>query len=491
MTTFPLESILDWLIKSTLCLLVLLGVYRLWLENQPMHRLKRAYLLGTLLLSLAGPFVSLQVPTRWLSLLKPVQLVEKQVLIANEADGGSNVKGLSTSPGRNVPTANVPEPTSSIPYWLWLYGAVTTLMLARFIRNLYVLLRQVWTNLIEPYYGATLVKLPGNALPYTFLHYLFISSDAYERGKIEAELLDHELAHIQQRHSLDVLLVEIVLCFCWFNPLVFWLKRAMQRNHEFLADEAVNQTYLNVPGYQHLLLSKVASASPKLSLTSTLTFDTTKQRLLMMTKQTSPARTWLAGASTSLLFLVLTVLLTGTAPAQQTPVTSTSKRVIDQPQLTETQLLEENLTVAEMEKRFGLKPVIMGWSDKRTKREKVLFKDLTQEEKAQVVYIAPDSRKTPTEEQWAAFKNPKQYGVWIDSKRRRDSPFSKYKRTDIVTYWYSFVHKNARQPEGYLYQLELYTEAGYQQTLQERREHPLLVLETKEMQERRKARMAK
>jgi len=487
MTTYPLE----WLVESSLCLLVLLGVYRFCLENQPMHRLKRIYLLGTLLLSLAGPFVSLQVPTGWLSLLLPIQLVEKQVLIANKADEGSNVNGLSPSPDRNVPTNNAPEPTLSVPNWLWLYGAVTTLMLARFARNLFVLLRQVWTNPTESYYGATLVKLPGNALPYTFLHYLFVSGEAYEREAIEAELFDHELAHIRQWHSLDVLLVEIVLCFGWFNPLVFWLKRAMQHNHEYLADEAVNQAYLNVPGYQHLLLNKLTTASPSLSLTSALTFNTTKQRLLMMTKQTTTTRTGLTACSTAMLFLILTVLLTGTAPAQQTPVTSTSKRVIDQPQLTETQLLEENLTVAEMEKRFGLKPVIMGWSDKRTKREKVLFKDLTQEEKAQVVYIAPDSRKTPTEEQWAAFKNPKQYGVWIDSKRRRDSPFSKYKRTDIVTYWYSFVHKNARQPEGYLYQLELYTEAGYQQTLQERREHPLLVLETKEMQERRKARMAK
>jgi bla regulator protein blaR1 len=210
-----------------------------------------------------------------------------------------------------------------------------------------------------------------------------------------------------------------------------------------------------------------------------------------MTKQTSTARTWLTASSTALLFLVLTVALTGTAPAQQKPGAPAPNKVSDQSQLTEKQLLEENLTVTEMEKRFGDKPVTMGWSDKRTKRKEMLFKDLTQEEKAQVVYIAPDSRKTPTEAQWAAFKNPKQYGVWIDSKRRRDNPFSKYKRTDIVTYWHSFVHKNARQPEGYLYQLELYTEAGYQQTLQERREHPLLVLTTKEMRERRQARMGK
>ncbi|WP_375446581.1 M56 family metallopeptidase [uncultured Fibrella sp.] len=481
-----------YLLKSVLCMLVLLGVYRFWLEQEPMHRLKRLYLLGTLLLSLAGPFLSLRLPWGWLSFPSPVQLVEKQVAVVNEEGASVTDEAVAFPQTGNGPASEIPAATvPRMPYWLWLYGAITAMLLLRFARNLYVLVRQIRTSPTEPYYEATLVKLPVNGLPYTFLHYLFVSAEAYDRGEIEAELVDHELAHIRQRHSLDVLLVEIVLCFCWFNPLLVWLRGAIQRNHEFLADQVVNETYLNVPGYQHLLLSKVAAASPKLSLTSPLPFQTTKQRLLMMTKQTSTARTWLAGCSTALFFAVLTMLLTSTAPAQQTPVGSIPKVEIVQPSLTEKQLLDQSLTVSEMEKRFGLKPVKMGWGGKNANGNDVLFKDLTPEQKARVVYIAPDARKTPTEAQWLAFKNPKKYGVWIDSKRRRDNPLSKYKRTDIVTYWSSFVYKNARQPEGYLYQLELYTEAGYQQTLKEWREQPLLVLETKEMREKRQARTAK
>ncbi|NID09678.1 M56 family metallopeptidase [Fibrivirga algicola] len=482
MTTFPLESILDWLIKSTLCLLVLLGVYRLWLENQPMHRLKRAYLLGTLLLSLAGPFVSLQVPTGWLSLLKPVQLVEKQVLIANEADDGSNVKGLSTSPGRNVPTINVPEPTSSVPYWLWPYGAVTTLMLARFIRNLYVLLRQVWTSPAEPYYGATLVKLPGNALPYTFLHYLFVSSDAYERGEIEAELLDHELAHIQQRHSLDVLLVEIVLCFCWFNPLVFWLKRAMQRNHEFLADEAVNQTYLNVPGYQHLLLSKVASASPKLSLTSTLTFDTTKQRLLMMTKQTSPARAWLAGGSTVVFFVALTIVLTGAAPAQPPIFPLKSEIAYRKP--------VPLLSVVELESRFG-NVLVNATSRELGIGQKVLFKDLTPEQKTRVIHLEGRLPGTFTEEEFNALKNAKRYSIWVDGKRVRHFERTTLQATDIVTYNIIRAYKSNRRPTAFHYKVDLLTDSAANAYAKELQASPRLLLLTAEQMEKQQARAAK
>lgn len=479
-----------YLLESGLSLLVLLGVYKLCLQHQPMHQLKRLYLLGTLMLSFAGPLVSMQVPTGWTPLLSATQLHDGQLYKVGVLRGASALDEPS-SLAVNVPALDIPESTEPTPYWLWLYGSITALMLLRFARNLYVLTSQIWTNPTEPFYGATLVKLPGKGLPYTFLHYLFVSADAYDRGEIEDELLDHELSHIRQRHSLDVLLVEMVLCFCWFNPLIFWLKRAIQCNHEFLADQAVNETYLNVPSYQQLLISKLTVSSPKLSLTSTLTFQTTKQRLLMMTKQTSPARTWLVGCSTALLFALLTLLLSGTAPAQQTPAAPASKMGSDQLPLTEKQLLEEQLTVNEMERRFNNKLVNMGWGERRREnKDKVLFKDLTPEQKTRVSYIAPDPRNTPTEAQWTAFKNPKKYGVWVDSKRRRDDPFLKYKRTDIVTYWYSFVHKNARQPEGYLYQLELYTEAGYQQALQEWREHPLLLLQTKEMRERRRQRMS-
>lgn len=212
----------------------------------------------------------------------------------------------------------------------------------------------------------------------------------------------------------------------------------------------------------------------------------------MMTKQTSSARTCLAGCSTVVLFASLTLLLAGAAPAQQLPAVSGSKAVDNQPVLTEAQLLERSPSVAEMEQRFGSKVVLIRTELRReVGKDKVVFKDLTPEQKMRVIYIAPGKRKPPTEAQWADFSNAKKYGVWVDSKRRRDDPFSKIKRTDIVAYSYSFVHKNARQPEGYLYQLSLETEAGYQKDIQVRRENPILVLETKERADMYRAKQGK
>ncbi|MEZ0484578.1 M56 family metallopeptidase [Fibrella aquatica] len=472
---------ITYLLESSLSLLVLLGVYRLCLENEPMHQLKRAYLLGTLLLSLAGPLVSISLPAGWLVFQPSVQLIDKRLSSDNVDYKTADIVPLVVR--GNVPASNVPEPDVPAPYWLWVYGAVTALMLARFARNLFVLFRKTWVNPTESYYGATLVKLPVNALPYTFLHYLFVSADAYDRGEIEAELFEHELAHIRQRHSLDVLLVEIVLCFSWFNPLLFWLKGAMQCNHECLADEAVNHTYLNVPAYQQLLLSKLTTSLLTPSLASSLTFNTTKQRLLMMTKHTSTARTWLTASSTALFFLVLTVALTGAAPAQPPIFPLKSETTPPSPR--------PLLSAAEIESRFGEVVVNRTATGETDIERKIMFKDLTPEQKTRVIYLEGRLPSVFSEEEFEALKNARQYSVWVDGKRVRHFDHTTLQASDIVTYNIRRLYRNDHQPDLFHYQVDLLTDSAAKAHAMELQAKPTLLLLTQEQMERRQARMGK
>jgi bla regulator protein BlaR1 len=74
--------------------------------------------------------------------------------------------------------------------------------------------------------------------------------------------------------------------FFWFNPFLPFYKKAIQLNHEFLADEAVTNECHNVAAYQHLLINK-ANKQPISSLTSPLNYLITKKRLIMMTKTRS------------------------------------------------------------------------------------------------------------------------------------------------------------------------------------------------------------
>lgn len=445
-----------YLLKSGFCLLVSLGFYKLVLEPEKMHRFNRVYLLVSLAFSFLAPLVSIKLGPELVPFTEalPVQYVRQ---------------GLET--GLNQ-TVGLPTDRWEITDLFWLtYWLIATLLLVRFGRNLHVLFRQISRHATEPLGAATLVLLPENGLPYTFLNYLFVDRTAYESRAIEQELFTHELAHIRQRHSLDILLIEGLICFFWFNPLLIWFRQAIQLNHEFLADEAVTNQNPNVVHYQYLLLSKLTSTAP-VFLTSTLTFQTTKQRFAMMTKQTSRAKMGLAASSAILLLLGISVAVSTQTVAQVAPATKPNQ-VQSKPA---SQRLPK-LDVAEMEQRFGDKLVSIHSKKNGPKPTHKRFSDLTADEKKRVIYLAPESRKTPTEAEFEAWKNPKKYGIWVNEKRTRNFANTSLKAADIVAFSGSYVHKNARQPEGYLYQMELSTQEGYDAYIKRRTEEPLLFLQ--------------
>ena len=84
--------------------------------------------------------------------------------------------------------------------------------------------------------------------PFSFFPYAVISSKEFETGEY-SDILDHEFAHIRQGHTFDLLLSEIFIAFQWFNPFVWFIKRSVLLNHEFLADH-VSITNRSAKEYQ-------------------------------------------------------------------------------------------------------------------------------------------------------------------------------------------------------------------------------------------------
>jgi hypothetical protein len=131
-----------------------------------------------------------------------------------------------------------------------------------------------------------LILVEEKTLPHTFLSSIFINFEDYNNRNIEDELYTHELVHVNQKHTLDILFIEFLKVIFWFNPLLIFYKKAIQLNHEFLADEEIVKTYNNVPFYQNLLLQK-GSGNKTIYLASNMNYSVTKKRLIMMTKSTS------------------------------------------------------------------------------------------------------------------------------------------------------------------------------------------------------------
>lgn len=255
---------IDFLIKSTVSLAILLLVYRLLLEREKMHRFNRFYLLFSLVFSLIVPFITL--PAYSSAITGSLPVMELSTLTINNDTGSTK---------------------DYLPALLWsIYSIITLILATRFALHIYNFIKQVSNNETVQYKQATIVLLNKKLLPHTFLHYIFLNKEDYKNRTIEAELYTHELTHVKQRHTLDILFIELLKTILWFNPLLYFYKKAIQLNHEFLADESVIKKAEDTKLYQNLLLTK-ATGYITVQLASNLNFSITKKRLIMMTKTTN------------------------------------------------------------------------------------------------------------------------------------------------------------------------------------------------------------
>ncbi|QSB27023.1 M56 family metallopeptidase [Flavobacterium sp. CLA17] len=293
----------DFLIKSTIALCVLLGAYYLLLEKEKFHQFNRFFLLGSLVISFVLPFVT-------------IEIIKEVADVAN-----TNV----VVPGKI--TANIVAEKTSIYVILgwFLYGIVTTVLFFRFVNNLYKLIKKTKSGVTLKHQKATLVLLKEQTLPYTFLNTIFINEEEFQNNKIETELFTHELIHVNQKHSLDVLLIEIIKTVFWFHPIFIFYKKSIQLNHEFLADEKVVKSHNNVSFYQNLLLAK-ANHNPIYYLASNLNYSVTKKRLIMMTTTTSASRGFFKKTILLPLLTGLVYFLCTKTVAQEAKIKSTSNK---------------------------------------------------------------------------------------------------------------------------------------------------------------------
>ena len=287
---------IEFLIKSAISMGVLLGIYHLFLEREKMHRFNRFYLLFSIAFSLVLPLIIIPI------------YVEAEIVPEIM---------YSTLPSISNDNTHIVNPINYTTIVIWLlYGLVTSLLLLRFAWNILSFKRKVGSGEIIALDSAKLVLVDENTLPYTFLNYIFVNKQDYEERTIEDELFTHELTHVKQKHTLDILFIEILKAVFWFNPLLYLYGRSIRLNHEFLADENVVEETQNVISYQNILLQKTSGFTPVFA--SNLNFSLTKKRLLMMTKTTSRTKALLLQTAIApILITLLTLLCTEEVIAQQ------------------------------------------------------------------------------------------------------------------------------------------------------------------------------
>jgi len=306
--------------------------------------------------------------------------------------------------------------------------------------------------------------------PFRFLKYIFVNSDEFEKGKIEDEILSHELTHVNQKHSFDILFIELLLIFTWINPILFLYRRAIQLNHEFLADESVIRGSGKTLEYQYLLVAK-SDHTCKPVLSSTFNFLPIKKRIIMMNKNYSPRIAIIKKIVVVPIIVVIGFLFTFKIVAQNTESEIEKNQFASEKEGVSQKLLDEYQTIIDGHKKLikeGKYSTHMnGFTKEELEKMEVIFDQMSKEQKLkqELVFIPSNTMYLKevalSNEQLELYKDSKMYGVWINEKRVNNETLNKYKNTDFSHANVSKLEKNAKNYGKHYYQVNLMTNDYY------------------------------
>jgi TonB family protein len=264
-----MSSTVNFILESGISLAFMAMIYVLFLRKETFFRLNRLFLLGTVLFSVVLPFLKFRV-------YEPRAVMLSEITVTPYR----NVLEAITVYGNDL-SATVEQAVLSVSLIGWIYLAGVVFFLGRFLFRLVQIALLIQKNEVRKYDRLRLVFLENPNSPFSFLNYVFVSrllqnSEGYDR------MMAHELEHVKQGHSLDVIILEVLTTFQWFNPFMWMLRRAIRENHEFLADQAVLRSGIDRGYYKKLLLSQFAGG--QLILTNNFNYSLIKNRIKMMSK---------------------------------------------------------------------------------------------------------------------------------------------------------------------------------------------------------------
>ena len=177
---------------------------------------------------------------------------------------------------------------ASRPAGIGLWDLVSILMVAG---AGFLLVRLVvrWLSLRRVRLGARLTEQDGIKIyqvdeaitPFSFGRGIYINPRLHTEREW-ADIILHEYVHIRQRHSVDVLLTELLCIVNWYNPFVWLMRCSIRQNLEFVADQKVLGSGVDRKGYQYHLLKVVGD--PAYRLANNFNFSSLKKRIIMMNK---------------------------------------------------------------------------------------------------------------------------------------------------------------------------------------------------------------
>ncbi len=278
-----MDEMMIYLLKASVCMMLLYGLFYMFMYRETYFRLNRVYLIFTVLLSLIIPLLRYSVDPGFSENGMVYVLQAVQILSVPDA---SEVYGITLS-GIFVYIYLAGVIFFSLRFFLRLAGLIDVSLNAEFI-----------------YRDGLKIGLCNEPVaPFSFFRTVYISKTVKESSELDKILL-HESVHIRQWHSFDVIFSEMICILVWFNPAIWMIRSALKETHEYLADSGVKELTTDTAGYFQLLFRNVIGVQP--GLANNFNKSLTLKRMKMMTK----ARSGSLSVMKVLLVIPLVVILT-------------------------------------------------------------------------------------------------------------------------------------------------------------------------------------
>ena len=290
---------MKYLLLATIGTVLFFGSYWLLMRRETRFTMVRYYLLGTLLLSLLLPFIHLPL-IRQANYDGNDAAETAQMTYSNTPDGmamtytstkggvseirltqdNNGMRRISLSEGGTTPTI-LDKVVDILPIIYWIGVAVTMTLLTLRLARLQRRFGRLQYKMQE---GVKVSVLNDDTPAYSFGKHVVLGRNGFNPTEMQ-QLIGHEMVHVRQRHTLDLLLCEVVKVILWFNPFVYLYQRELKRVHEYQADNAMLATD-NGAAYAELFYHQV-SGKPYSVIGNTFDYSLVKKRIAMMARRRS------------------------------------------------------------------------------------------------------------------------------------------------------------------------------------------------------------
>lgn len=273
-----LPSIPQYLLESSICLVVFYATYHFLLRRETYFQFNRLYLILTALLSLTLPIISIDISSAQTSSHSVHNIIP---IIQYSAELQQNIQhNIESSSFYSISIGDIIRGVFYIGVFL---------MTLKFLHSLFQVFDMIQKSQKRKKSDHTLLSNPNGVPASSFFSYIFWNDeDEQKDDTTQQTILNHELVHVKQWHSLDVILMEIMVIIKWFNPLIYLFRNSLRRTHEYIADSYVSHQMGNKHGYAMILLKQYQNH--KASLLSSTFSMYIQDRISMLARV--PSKGW-------------------------------------------------------------------------------------------------------------------------------------------------------------------------------------------------------